>query len=346
MQGSAYDFHVRVLSCQSCGAPLEVGVEGGAVKCSYCGSQLMIERREAGRIVAPHTTSDEQARLAKLRMQVALPLEQNPYATLRPPPGYEALVFGGRADVQETLALRWREALALVRREPSFDVQRVVFWCAAMLNQGYGLSGKHLERRAVLESSAEVLQDPGFRQLLYTDLASASARFGDFDSARAWLSQCDPRSEDIMLDSAYRLSAATLDIRGGDFEAGLKIIGTRAEDFPVSAQHRLLIGAYRIHALEQLGRMAEATTAANEALAEPEFGGHLLMVLEKNELAPATAATLASSAQTPLAARLQLAQAQGGGIQTRHIVMLVLGIFAVVFGTIGVIVYRVLSQNF
>ena len=77
--------------------------------------------------------ASEAARIAKLRMQAGRDLPDNPYSTVRPPPGCEALTRAGQPEVLEQLATRAREALALVRADPSFEHQRLLWWCATML---------------------------------------------------------------------------------------------------------------------------------------------------------------------------------------------------------------------
>ncbi|MCA9685104.1 MAG: hypothetical protein KC457_23170, partial [Myxococcales bacterium] len=155
----SFDIRVRVLSCERCGAPLQAPEAGGSLGCSYCGTTMMVEARRL-EPVRPNHVLEEDARIAKLRLQLDGDLAQNPYSTVAPPPGCGALTHAGLEDVQVQLAQRFREAVALVRAEPTFEHQRLAWWCATQLNQGYGLTGKHLERRAVLERTIEELSDP------------------------------------------------------------------------------------------------------------------------------------------------------------------------------------------
>lgn len=289
---TAYDFEIRVLSCENCGAPIQTSAEGGQTSCNYCGTPMLVQRRQVGRVQLAHDSGDEQARVAKLRMQVSAPLEQNPYSTVRPPPGCEDLTRAAIPEILAKLEQRWREAAALVRREPSFEHQRLLWWCASQLNQGYGLNGKDLERRAVLESTIELLADPGFRHMLFVNLAGAAAGAGDFAAAHRWIEQCDPKPEDIMLDSGYRIGMASVLVREGQFGAVLELVGASVGTVPESHQYRMLFATYRIHALECLGREGEAMQAAEAIGRDPEIGGLLAEVLRKNKLAPRTAATL------------------------------------------------------
>lgn len=288
-----FDIEIRILSCDNCGAPVRASEAGGTTSCEYCGTQMVIGQRRLDPVRVAHNLHGD-ARLAKLRMQTGRALPDNPYSTVTPPPGCETLIRSGQPEVIEQLAVRFREALALVRADPSFDHQRLLWWCATMLNQGYGMHDKHLERRAVLERAIDTIADPGFRHMLFVNLAGAAARAGERQAARAWIDKCDPEPEDVMLDSGYRIGLASVLVREGDMRQTLEIVGAKVGDIPEAHQYRMMFALYRIHAHELLGDPAAAMAAADAIRVDPEIGGVLAEALRMNDLAPQTAARIAA----------------------------------------------------
>lgn len=292
---ATFDIELRVLSCEKCGAPFDAPPDGGSVACSYCGVVMVVgERRLAA--VRPAHALEGPARIAKLRMASGRPLPENPYSTVTPPPGCEGLTQAGLRPVLDQLAQRFREAVALVRVQPTFDHQRLLWWCATQLNQGYGMHGEHRSRRGVLERAIEEVSDPGFRHLLFVNLAGAAARFGELDAAREWIAKCDPSAEDIVLDSGYRIGLAGVLACSGEHAAALDVVGARSGEVPEAHQYRMMFAVYRIHALEALGRLAEALAAAREMGRDPIVGHLVGEALRLNELAPRTRAALGSPA--------------------------------------------------
>lgn len=289
--GQTFDIDIRVLSCESCGAPVNTAEAGGMTTCTYCGRQMMIAKRELAPVRVAHGLTGE-ARIAKLRMQTGRDLPDNPYSTVKPPPGCEGLTRSGLLETIEQLAVRLREAVALVRADSSFEHQRLLWWCATMLNQGYGMHDKQLERRAVLERAVETVEDPGFRHLLYINLAGAAARAGELGAARSWIEKCDPAPPDIMLDSAYRVGLASVLVREGDVAQTLALVGAKVGDVPEAHQYRMMFALYRIHAHEQLGDQAAALAAAATIQADPQIGGLLVEALRLNDLGPKTATAI------------------------------------------------------
>ncbi len=343
-----FDVEIRVLSCERCGAPVEVAEVGGSATCDYCGVQMLIGRRRLEPARLGHGLEGD-ARIAKLRLQTGRELPENPYSTVRPPPGCEALTRSGLEEVQEQLAQRFREAASLVRAEPSVDHQRLLWWCATMLNQGYGMRGKDLERRAVLERAIEELSDPGFRHLLFVNLAGAAARLGELTAAREWIGRCDPAPGDVVLDSAYRVGLASVLVREGDAARVRELVGARVGDVPEAHQYRMMFAMYRIHAHEQLGDPDAALAAAAAIQRDPEVGGVLVEALGMNGLAPQAAAALASLAESPapetpaVAEALDKLRAPAGDGPAPTMIAIIVGVSLLVFAIIvGVVLVAVL----
>jgi len=308
-----YDLELRVLSCDVCGAPFEALPDGGSVTCSYCGTTMVIGRRKLDPVRLGHALTGA-ARIAKLRLQSGRPLPDNPYSTQQPPPGCETLTRSGQPAVIEQLAVRFREAVALVRADPAFDHQRLLWWCATMLNQGYGMHDKHLERRAVLERAIEEITDPGFRHMLFVNLAGAAARFGEIDAAHEWIGKCDPAPEDILLDSGYRIGLASVLVReNGKAARVLVLVGARIGEVPEAHQYRMMFAVPRIHGYEELERWDDAMAAARAIAADPEIGHLIGGALTLNALAPMTAAALQSPSWTTAKAEPAVASLKSAG---------------------------------
>jgi len=293
-----YDIELRVLSCDSCGAPCEAPPAGGTTRCTYCDTQMVVGRRRLDAVRPVHALTGD-ARLAKLRLQSGRPLPDNPYSTVTPPPGCEGLTRTGQLPVIEQLSRRVREALALVRAAPGFDHERMLWWCATMLNQGYGMHERHLERRAVLERAIDELTDPGFRHMLFVNLAGAAAGVGQLSAARQWMARCDPEPEDILLDSGYRIGMGSVLVRTDDLGEVLRHVGARRGDVPEAHQYRLLFALYRIHAHEGRGDLDEARVAAAAMADDPQVGGLVAQALRINQLAPKTADALERGVTAP-----------------------------------------------
>jgi hypothetical protein len=105
--------------------------------------------------------------------------------------------------------------------------QRAVCWLSRRLANLWVLRDQPAKTRAALETGLEVLIDPGFRQLVYCQLASLARRTGDLDAAEQWLALCDTDTCIIDLDSSYRSSLAMLALTRGNFD---EVISTVADD--------------------------------------------------------------------------------------------------------------------
>lgn len=340
-----YDLEIRVLSCDVCGAPFEALPDGGTIACSYCGTSMVVGRRRLEPVRPTHALTGD-ARIAKLRLDTGRPLPDNPYSTQTPPPGCESLTRAGQPAVLERLAQRFREAVALVRADPAFDHQRLAWWCATQLNQGYGMHDQHLERRAVLERAIEEIADAGFRHMLFVNLAGAAARFGELEAARAWIDKCDPAPEDLLLDSGYRIGLASVRVReGGKGAAVLELVGARMGDVPEAHQYRMVFAVYRIEAYESLGRLDEAMDAARAIAEDPEIGHLIGEALTLNALAPKTAAAFQPpqpAAEPALESALEKLDAPGDS-SGPNVGLLVAAILLIVFAVVAaVVVFQVL----
>lgn len=259
---NAFDLSIRVLTCDNCGAPLEVPTSGGEVSCRYCRAVVLVTARP----VIPEaetrdTTSDESARLGRLRAQAGQPIQ---------PPARVAKLCTGLVLRESELALAlslFLEARRQATRGDAPEAERELYYLAILLSNYYQSQNDYLRLRAFLESALEAARTAPTRQMLCATLARTAARLGELDAARDWLEKCDPRSEDLLADSDYRASRAFLSILRGDFADVIATLGEKGDDIPISTDSDAVCALYRAHALE-MSRSPEAGAAELVRMAE------------------------------------------------------------------------------
>lgn len=80
-------------------------------------------------------------------------------------------------------------------------------------------------------------------------LARNAGATGDQASAREWLALCDERPSDLVMDSAIRMTWASLALRSDDWEGILRALG-EAPGIPFASKYTSAVRVYRCHALE------------------------------------------------------------------------------------------------
>lgn len=271
---TTFRHELRVLPCETCGAPLEGTSQGGRVRCRYCETEQELTPREhAPLVVGPRLSEPE--RLALLRAQDLDP---------RPPPAtLAALVFGGRLvpwEVPEALA-RWQlvRRTVSVRREPG--VAEELFALTTTLFSHYEREGEWLAARALAEGALDELGEPRQRQILRAALARAAALGGDLGAAEAWLAGCDATPADLESDGAFRIARACIETLRGDFPRVLELLGRSPTDVSLPNDLDPPSALLRANALERLGQPAQA---ADLLVHLAEHGGPLFH-LRARELA-------------------------------------------------------------
>jgi hypothetical protein len=268
MEQPTFAYEWRVLLCPNCGAPVRALPEGGRFPCAYCAAFLELARREeAPSIVRGALTSPEgspadaeAARLKRLRESLAsLPL--SPYST-KIPSGlghlYKARVVA-LERLPEALAL-WQKERAALASLPRSDTPRRFFFLTTAVAQMLLLRREPLPARAVYETALEVLSDPGYRHLVRCGLATAALRAGEVGAAEEWLRLCDGRSDDVTIDSAYRMVRAAIARAKGDHAGALSWLGREIDAVPIATSYAVAAGVRRADALEQLGELEAAVT--------------------------------------------------------------------------------------
>jgi hypothetical protein len=243
-----YTTSERWTMCPQCGAAVRVPIEGGAAACR-CGNSIDSPPRPDVRI-APSPGADEAGRRARLRAQDGVPL--------LPPPGCEVLVAGNEiaASKLEMARAMWGATKNRVIEVPG-DVGAAdrLSWLTMMLRNS---SPDERVNRAVCEGALEAMSLPRHQQSLLGHLGRGAAREGDLRSADDWLGRCDPASEELSTDSAYRVSRATLETARGDFSGVLELLGASFEEMPIEDSMDVVAVVLRANALERSGRLDEA----------------------------------------------------------------------------------------
>lgn len=274
MRRTHYTAEIRVLLCESCGAPLQAPLEGGAFGCSYCGVQNLIKVRDDRPASAiPNTAApvDEATRLARLRSQDGQPMI--------PPESIRRLLTASNfnpAMLQEAFAV-YQATRKEVLATGSPEAAERLYFLTIVANNHYSLQGAHEQRRALLETSLDVLYLPRHKQVLRCMLATAAAKDRDLQAAEQWLAPCDPRAADLESDSAYRHARAFIDTFRGNFRAVIEILGHRDDDIPIIDARDAVCAVLRANALEKLGDPAAAIEALRARMGKENAQGRLAM---------------------------------------------------------------------
>jgi DNA-directed RNA polymerase subunit RPC12/RpoP len=249
-----FAYRRRVLACERCGAAVEVAVGGGHAQCTRCGAPIVATARPETS-VPRSPPMNEMERLHRLRQQDGRPL--------LPPAGLETLLQGGRIEPWKLNEARqiWGQTRAHLRTQPA-DIaaaERIVFLTMMLSNTLVG-SGDDLGLRALYEGALEVLTLPRHRQTMRCYLARHAARTNDLESAEAWLAGCDPGSDDLMTDSAWRVTRAFLDTGYGRSQNVLQVLGGNDRDVPIDDSMDPVAAVLRANAWERMGNLDAART--------------------------------------------------------------------------------------
>lgn len=263
MSKTAYSYSIRVLSCPSCAAPIEVPTEGGTVSCRYCGSTVEITPRDekATQILSSVTGGDisEEDRIKRLRAQdgrpKALPAELLPLFRKGEIPSWK----------QAEAEAHWKLLIGRLRKSPELPIAEQLFILTLKLADQIDIGSHGQKRRGLIESALEVEPLPRHRQVLLCRLASDAVVLQDQEAASRWLGLCDPRADDLTADSHYRVSRALLSTLQGRFEVVLQVLGS-GDLVPILDDLEELAVLLRANAHEKLGQTDRAVELLLERL--------------------------------------------------------------------------------
>ncbi len=280
--GRPWDPAWRATLCASCAEPFEVPEAGGQVTCPSCRVTNELPPRALARLrfAAP---ADEARRLELLRAQL-----EN---VLLPPPGLAPLADGGELP-EWKVGEAW-SAWQGARRESratgdAAAGDRLAFLTLLLQNRSADLPPDPRRKRALLESALEAVALPRQRQPFLARLARSACRAEDRHSAEAWLALCDPRADDLLADSEWRLSRAYLDTFRRDGPAVLRMLGATADELPIHDACRNFAAVLRAHALEQSGRAEEAVAELARRLARAQDRPRVARFVEQLSLCRTT----------------------------------------------------------
>jgi len=250
--GTFFRFDLRVVPCETCGAPLDAAKAGGRTACRYCGAEEeLAPREEAPLVVGPRLSEPE--RLESLRRQDSV---ESPI-----PAALADLVAGDRLwpwMVPDALS-RWQLARRVLGRAPNPTAAEDLSVLTRLLTAHYERQGALLEARSLAEGALDRLREPRHRQVPRAFLARAAAMSGDVAAAEAWLAGCDASATDLGCDGAYRIARACIDTARGDFQSVLRVLGNDVTDVPLPNELDPMAALLRANAWEKLGRADRAS---------------------------------------------------------------------------------------
>ncbi|MGB1015524.1 MAG: hypothetical protein ACPG4T_15415, partial [Nannocystaceae bacterium] len=255
MGKTAFDQTLRVLTCESCGAPVTGAVTGGRARCDYCNAINMLPARDdrADKEAASHSpTMSEGERFQRLRSGDGQSLE--------PPTSLKRFVRDGALapEVEDEAVQAWKAACAEVEKGASFGASERLFYLTVLLYGLWSTKDDDLGIRALIETGLQHLGDPAFRSQLHGMLSRNAARLDDVDAAAYWLSLCDANSANLHVDTSYRFSAAYLATVQQDFDRVILLLGSHIDDVPIADSNDFVCGVLRANAMEQTGHLDEA----------------------------------------------------------------------------------------
>ena len=260
-----FSHETRILACSGCGAALEASVQGGSFVCRYCGATNQVSARvEAPSFaVDPSGPVDERERIRRLRIQDGKPLQ--------PPASLEGLIAADGTvpawKVQEAVSI-WQSARREVGETSSFEAAERLLFLTMVLANHFGEDNDLVRQRAMFESALEVFFLPRHQQTMRGYLARCAARAGELEAAEAWLAPCDPRSDDLQTDSAYRFSRAFIDTARGEWDAVLRVLGHGPDDVPLMEEMDATAALFRANAWEKRGDVNRAVALLRAAMGE------------------------------------------------------------------------------
>jgi hypothetical protein len=321
---------LRVLACDSCGAPMHVAIGGGAAECRYCRATNRVAQRAQTSLAYTASAIPEPERLVRLRSQDGRPL--------LPPPSLGPLFEAGDIPawrMDEAIRV-WNSSRQEVRATGSYEAAERVYFLTMVLAQKFSLAGDLDRQRAMLESASECLTLPRHKQVMWAYLARAAVRSGDAQAAQDWLSQCNPRSDDLESDSAYRMAAALVHTARHEYPQVLAALGAGPNDIPIHDAMDDACAVLRANAHERMGNLPAAVAVLGDRMNK---GAEARMTVEKSiqamsylQVCPQSFA-MALGQHTAQAAGSAGAQVTGGA----HKILLGMGILFAVIGGLLII---------
>ncbi len=277
MTESSYDPQSRSRLCLSCGATNPAPLQGGEHTCPKCDTSVRLSPRRLEPLGDPAarqglSAEAERARQEKLRQQDENYdwSFSNPYSTVRAPRDLEVIDNAPKQDpktLEYALAQYPQWCQRVASGADASDEQRL-FWLTGEIFNMCVLQAETLRAWGVIQTSLDLVTDPGYQQMLRCMAAEVARLAGQPEHAEAWLALCDPVSSIWELDYYLRSARALLlGARGQWTEAALALAAGPSEDGRVPTSWQLCKGNLRATAFEKLGRPADAERALEQLLA-------------------------------------------------------------------------------
>ncbi len=339
-----FSYDVRVVMCQNCGAPIEAATGAGQVQCSYCQTQHQLIGRKEDPVepAAAAQQIDENQRIVMLRQQDGKPMV--------PPQSIMSLLQGGKLPdwkIQEAVAV-WQNTRRQLESTNDYEAAESLLFLTILLSNHYSEKGEKLQQRAMFESSLEVFTLPRHRQMMRGALARFAALEGDLEAAERWLAPCNPRSQDLQADTAYRISRATIDTAKNDFNAVIQTLGQDLQQVPILDAMEAIAVVLRANAWERLGQVQAASQQLTQYMSAGGVGGRraLTSVTEafaRSNWQLAPGAFQAASATYTQAAGKAAAMGAGGIVGKIFYWIGLLNLIGGVLMTLGAIIFVVVA---
>jgi DNA-directed RNA polymerase subunit RPC12/RpoP len=287
--GTAFDHDIRVLICKSCGAPLPAPRSGGMTRCEYCGATSLIQAR-------PRATSPSSPQAVKSVGRG--PVSGSPALALPEPARLRHLRTQIRDSLSSPTSLPWSVMWWHGQRKPKLAARALVEWNKARTDLEAGRDREDAEARlyfltlcftnyygpddahrirAMLETACELCRDRRHQHVLLSRMVRCAAHAGDLESAEAWLADCDARSEDIYIDTSWRLGRACIDLYRRNYVRVLEVLGDGFDDVPIACAFDQAAALYRADAHEKLGRIDRAVHELTVAQNQPRVSPRIML---------------------------------------------------------------------
>lgn len=245
-----------MLTCPQCGAPVQIGVQGGQAQCGYCHAPLTISARDdsASQPLGPGLSEAE-------RYQGLWAQAQSFGAKILPPEMLQVLHGGALTPDRAGPALTiWRMYCSQAHAGDLHAGELAILMTGSLSSYFSVVAKDPARQRALYESTLDQMRAPHQKQVVRGLLSRAALKAGDLASAKTWFAACDAHSADLQADTAYRLTYACLATAHNDFRNVLAALGPNPQAVPVALPSRLMIDVYRANAHEKLGDMNSAVS--------------------------------------------------------------------------------------
>ncbi|MBI4951838.1 MAG: hypothetical protein HY908_07370 [Myxococcales bacterium] len=265
MHKTAFSHSVRMLLCGRCGAPLDAPPAGGDATCPYCHTRQQLRQRDESRErAAARQVMGEPERFERLRSQDGKPLI--------PPQSLMPYLAGGAlapAYAPQALA-EWQQARLELASGAPYPTEERFYFLTLLVSQHFMEQQDELRQRGMLETALELVTAPRHKQVLRCMLARSAARAGDLEAAEEWLEPCNPWSDDLHMDTAYRFARGYLATVRQDWQGVLQALGSRIGDVPIADSQDHVCALVRANALERMGRGQEAVGQLRQMMTSPD----------------------------------------------------------------------------